>query len=139
MSLPTEISGPTQYVLNAQFKELVCDALRRSHKLSKHLHGWQQEEEFQNRADLVSVLVLSGAARPNGVHPNGKIGLDIACAYPFMVHQYPHRLHPAARARLENEVAGLPVKCSLREQLEAKTQDGEFSKLRLPAKKRRTE
>jgi hypothetical protein len=138
MSSTNEFSGFDQYAVNAQVSELLCDALRRSHRLSKELSGFQRKEEFRNRADLASALVISGRAQPTRVEPDGSVLFRIDCKEPFCVHQYPDRLHPAARARLESAVPNISAKCSLRDQLEAKGRDVGFTELSLPNKKRET-
>lgn len=134
MSSPNELSDSDQFAFAAQVRELVCDALRRSHRLSKELSGFQRNQAFRNRADLASILIISGHARPNGVAADGKVGLDIVCDHPFRVHQYPNQLHPAARAWLAKQVPNLPAKSSIREQLEAKGRDAGFTELLLPGK-----
>lgn len=119
MSIQNENSNPDA-ALNPQLVELICGTLRRSHHLSKQLRGRLQDAEYQNRADLVSVLIMSGTARPNGIHANGTIGLDIAAERPYQVHQPLWRLHKDARACLAPLLAEVPVKCSLLEHLTAK-------------------
>jgi len=120
MSLPTELLGSNIGGLNPQVRELVCRALRRSHYLSKQLTGRLQDEEFQNRADLVSILVLTGDARPNGIRANGTVGFDIAGNHPYQIHQPLGRLDTKARAYLQPRLSDVPVKCSLLEHLAAK-------------------
>jgi hypothetical protein len=128
-------SSRGQNGLNPEFWELLCRALKRSHDLSKELSGWLQDQEFQNRADLASILVCAGYARPNGIQANGNVGLDICCDDPYQVHEPLGRLHPTARARLRQGPA-VPVKCSLREVLESKGRNVDFSELTLERAKR---
>jgi hypothetical protein len=106
--------------LDPRVVELLCGTLRRSHYLSKQLRGSLQDEEYKNRADLVSILILSGYARPNGISVNGTVGLDIAAERPYQTHQPLRRLHPEAQARLKAQLAEVSVKCSLLEHLTAK-------------------
>ena len=121
MPLGTDASESRQSDLGLECSELLCEVLRRFHALSKapNLTDHQKRQIFQTRADVASVLLLSGYARPNGVdHRGKKVGLDVSCADPFRVHQYINQLHPVARASVRT--AALPVKCSLQEHLEAK-------------------
>jgi hypothetical protein len=119
MSTLFEGSAPNTE-LDPRVVELICGTLRRSHYLSKQLRGRLQDEEYQNRADLVSVLIISGYARANGVRANGTVGLDISAERPYQTHQPFWRLHPQARACLQPQLAEVPVKCSLLEHLTAK-------------------
>jgi hypothetical protein len=136
MSSPNELLTSGQDSFSAQVCELVSNALRRSHRLSKDLSGFQREEEFRNRADLASILIISGRAHPNRVEADGSILLLIHCKKPFCVHQYPNRLHPVARARIGAAVPNISAKCSLKDQLEAKGRDTGFAELCLPGKNR---
>jgi hypothetical protein len=122
MSLQSGSSSSFAHSLGPQVHELLCDALRRSHRFSKQLRGRLQDEEYQNRADLVSILIISGNARPNGVHANGTVGFDIDIVgdRPYRVHQPLGRLHPEARACLKPQLANVSVTCSLSEHLAAK-------------------
>jgi hypothetical protein len=122
MSLRNEVSCPVQRDVDARSGERLCRALRRSHQPSKQLSGAQKRAEFERRAHLTSLLVLSGYARPNGIHANGKVGFDICAGdHPFRVHQPLNQLYSQAR-EVVRQSPNVPAKCSMREILESKGQ-----------------
>src|SRR5215469_8057386 len=80
---------------------ILCDALRRSNRLAKRLKGHERIDEYQNKADILSFLVIIGFARPNGILADGRIGVDVQSHRLFRIHIPPNDLHPAARTIIE--------------------------------------
>ncbi len=101
---------------------ILSSALRRTNRLAKELEGRQRGEEYQVKADLLSLLVLEGRVRANGVRADGKVCLDIFPDSPHQrrIHACTKNLHHEARLALEEQLSSVAVKCSIREHLESK-------------------
>ncbi len=95
--------GLTGPALGVQLS-IVCAALRRSNHLAKQLTGLQQYDAYRTKADLVSVLVLAGCAKVNGIQAHGVVGLNVLSEPIARVHVPLRHLHPDAQIILYQQM-----------------------------------
>lgn len=76
---------------------------------------------YQQKADLISILVLANLITVNGVRPDRTLCLDVlGDDAPFQIHVPLGSLHPVARRAIEQQLTAASVKCSIGEHLESK-------------------